>query len=415
MSLASAIASASVLKRNSGATGPKVSSREDHRLVRDIGQDGRLEEIAAALVALAAGDDGGAPSRMASAMCSSTFSTASALISGPCVTSGLHAVADLQRLDRRLQLGGEGVVDAVLHQDAVGADAGLAGVAVLRGHGALHRGVQIGVVEDDEGRVAAQLHAGLLDGRRALRQQLRPTSVEPVKVSLRTSGLEVSSSPVSPEGPVMTLQTPGGMPARSASTAIASAENGVWLAGRITPVQPAAQPGPVLRVIIAAGKFHGVIAAKTPIGSLVTMMRRPLAFCGNGVAVDALALLGEPLDEAGGIGDLALALGQRLALLGGHDGGEVVGIRQHQVEQLAQDGGAVLGQHGAPGRLGRCAASMARRVSAAPMAGTVPTSLAGRGVADRKGLAAIGLHPLAVDAIGLAEQRGVLQPQCLYR
>src|SRR3954470_117428 len=55
-----------------------------------------------------------------------------------------------------------------------------------------------------------------------------PTSVDPVKVSLRTSGLPVSSPPVSPEGPVITLQTPAGMPARSARTASASAENGGW-------------------------------------------------------------------------------------------------------------------------------------------------------------------------------------------
>src|SRR5208337_1849425 len=109
---------------------------------------------------------------------------------------------------------------------------------------------------------------------------LAPTAVEPVNDSLRTSGLDVSSGPVSEETPVMMLHTPGGMPARSASTASASAENGVWLAGRITPVQPAAQPGPALRVIIAAGKFHGVIAAKTPIGSFCTMMRRPLAKLG---------------------------------------------------------------------------------------------------------------------------------------
>ncbi len=61
---------------------------------------------------------------------------------------------------------------------------------------------------------------------------------------------------------------------------MASAEKGVWLAGRITPVQPTAQPGPALRVIMAAGKFQGVIAAKTPIGSFWTMMRRPLTFCG---------------------------------------------------------------------------------------------------------------------------------------
>jgi len=38
-------------------------------------------------------------------------------------------------------------------------------------------------------------------------------------------------------------------------------------------VQPAASAGPHLRVIIAAGKFHGVIAAVTPIGSFSTTMR----------------------------------------------------------------------------------------------------------------------------------------------
>ena len=37
-------------------------------------------------------------------------------------------------------------------------------------------------------------------------------------------------------------------------------------------VQPAASAGPALRVIIASGKFHGVIAATTPTGSRVTMI-----------------------------------------------------------------------------------------------------------------------------------------------
>ena len=40
-------------------------------------------------------------------------------------------------------------------------------------------------------------------------------------------------------------------------------------------VQPAASAGPSLRAIIEDGKFHGVIAATTPTGSLVTRMRRP--------------------------------------------------------------------------------------------------------------------------------------------
>ena len=31
--------------------------------------------------------------------------------------------------------------------------------------------------------------------------------------------------------------------------------------------------GPAFRVIIASGKFHGVMQATTPIGSLITTMR----------------------------------------------------------------------------------------------------------------------------------------------
>ena len=42
----------------------------------------------------------------------------------------------------------------------------------------------------------------------------------------------------------------------------------------MTTGQPAASAGEALRVIMAAGKFHGVIAATTPIGSLMTTMRR---------------------------------------------------------------------------------------------------------------------------------------------
>src|SRR5262249_5272658 len=90
---------------------------------------------------------------------------------------------------------------------------------------------------------------------------MRPTSVDPVNVTLRTAGLEHISSPISLAEPVTMLNTPLGIPARNASSPSASAESGVWLAGFKTTVQPAASAGPALRVIIAAGKFHGVIAA----------------------------------------------------------------------------------------------------------------------------------------------------------
>ena len=90
---------------------------------------------------------------------------------------------------------------------------------------------------------------------------LMPTSVEPVKVSLRSRG----SSMIGFETPleeldVMTLKTPAGRPASSRISASANMLSGVCCAGLMTIVQPAATAGPILRVPIAIGKFHGVIA-----------------------------------------------------------------------------------------------------------------------------------------------------------
>ena len=54
-----------------------------------------------------------------------------------------------------------------------------------------------------------------------------PMRVEPVKAILRTSSLLISSSPMDLASPTTTLSTPSGMPARSPSSAIASAVSGV--------------------------------------------------------------------------------------------------------------------------------------------------------------------------------------------
>ena len=62
-------------------------------------------------------------------------------------------------------------------------------------------------------------------------------------------------------------------PACSSSRAIANAVSGVSLAGLSTMVQPAANAGPILRVAMAAGKFHGVTITHTPIGWCTTRIR----------------------------------------------------------------------------------------------------------------------------------------------
>ena len=46
------------------------------------------------------------------------------------------------------------------------------------------------------------------------------------------------------------------------------------MAGLTTIEQPAASAGPALRVSMAVGKFHGVMAAVVPMGCLMARMRR---------------------------------------------------------------------------------------------------------------------------------------------
>jgi hypothetical protein len=101
------------------------------------------------------------------------------------------------------------------------------------------------------------------------------------------------------------------------------------------------------------------------------------------VAIYTLALFAEPFDEGGGIGDLAARLSHGLALLGGHQGREILLVRHHQVEHLAQDLGALLGGLGAPGRQ----RLVGRLDRLAGLLGTHPRhgaqGLAGRRVGDR--------------------------------
>src|SRR5699024_10588177 len=99
------------------------------------------------------------------------------------------------------------------------------------------------------------------------------TGVEPVNVILRTSLLSVKIGPIFEPSPITHCTTSVGKPASCASSTKRIIVNGVSSAGLTINVQPAASAGPALRVIIAAGKFHGVIAATKPTPSRVTIKR----------------------------------------------------------------------------------------------------------------------------------------------
>ena len=55
----------------------------------------------------------------------------------------------------------------------------------------------------------------------------------------------------------------------------ANVVSGVCAAGLTTTVQPAARAGPIFRVPMASGKFHGVMANTGPTGCFIVISRVP--------------------------------------------------------------------------------------------------------------------------------------------
>ena len=96
----------------------------------------------------------------------------------------------------------------------------------------------------------------------------RPVSVEPVKLTISTSEWRPSFSPTIGPVPGSTCKTPRGIPASVASSATLRAVREVCSAGFTITEQPEARAGPIFQASINIGKFHGRIAATTPIGSL---------------------------------------------------------------------------------------------------------------------------------------------------
>src|SRR5690625_5523943 len=77
-----------------------------------------------------------------------------------------------------------------------------------------------------------------------------------IRVELRALESEVTTQ----------LTTPRGRPASARIDIRARDVSGVFWAGLSTTVQPAASAGPILRVPIDSGKFHGVISSEGPTG-----------------------------------------------------------------------------------------------------------------------------------------------------
>ncbi len=103
----------------------------------------------------------------------------------------------------------------------------------------------------------------------------RPTSVEPVKAILATSGCSTSRRPQTLPGPATTFRTPSPSPASRAIRSSSRALSGVSAAGFSTTVLPAASAGATFHEAIRSGKFQGTISPTTPSGSRNVMSMPP--------------------------------------------------------------------------------------------------------------------------------------------
>src|SRR5881296_2621144 len=96
-----------------------------------------------------------------------------------------------------------------------------------------------------------------------------PVLLSPVNATRATLGLRRISSPTTLPGPITTLSTPFGSPARFSISTMRMVVKGVVDAGFTTTVHPAARAGPTFVPINVIGKFHGTIAPVGVSGAIV--------------------------------------------------------------------------------------------------------------------------------------------------
>ena len=125
---------------------------------------------------------------------------------------------------------------------------------------------------------------------------------------------------------------------------------------------------------------------------------------GDRLAIDAFGLFGEKLDKSGTIADLALGLGQRLALFGGQDHRQIIGILDHQIEPAAQNRGTLLAGLLGPLLLRFFGGGNGLGNLRTAQIGDIGNHVAAGGVCHLECCAAVAVHPFAI-YIGLLGQQ----------
>ncbi len=332
--------------------------------------------------------------------------------------AGVHQWADIgirdPRPDGEGRRGGgkapaEFAIDRPLDEEAVGGQAILARGHELGLDRLLDGAVEVGVSEDDERRVAAELQHQVLDrlgrlaeeqpanlGRAGEGEHAHARVLGPGRDDLggaagdyvEDAGGNAGAFGKNGKGERRERRFMGGMGDRRA----AGGERRRRLAGehRRREIPRRHQRGNA-----------GRLAPHLDLGAV--KMR------GHALDVGTLRLLGIELDEGCGIVDLAAGFRKRLALLHRHDDGEVVARRHDPVEPCAQALGALLRQQPGPGGEGGAGGIHRGAGVGRGEGGNLADGRAGRRIGDGQADALVEPDPPAADDRGGREQIGVRQ------
>src|SRR6266545_3797253 len=172
-----------------------------------------------------------------------------------------------------------------------------------------------------------------------------PTSVEPVKHTLRTAGWVTNRCPTTDPRPGTTVNTPSGSPASRPSSARRSAVSGVTLAGLSTTVLPAARAGAKPHAAIGIGKFHGTITPTTPSGSWKVTSTPP----GTGIC-RPVNRAGVVVQDVADVASLPPGVADGVSRVAHLQPGQLLDVTVHDGREAAQQPGPVARRDGPPGR-----------------------------------------------------------------
>ena len=319
-------------------------------------------------------------------------------------------LANPESLDCLREFFGKGVVDALLHEQPVGADAGLARVAVLGCHGAGDGRIEIGIIEDNEGSIASELQRHLLDRPGGVTQQ---QLADLCRARKRELPHERARSQFPADRRALHGRDEIDDTCRESGTLRKFRKRQRTDRREFRGLDDDRTTGSKCRGALARdhcdreipGRDRRDHTDRLADHDIATVIQRR----GDYIAIDTLRLLGEPLDERGAIGDLAARLGQRLALLSRHQSRKILAMLDDQLEPATQDGGALLCGFRAPfGKSARSSLDCRARLIDTAIRNLRDLFARGR-IVHSECLPGVSPGPFAIDQAGGFQKSGIIE------